>query len=158
RLQGDNVHSADAVFILSMIAALMVTLLIVNATERVAGTEYPFYAQPASGTLSLALGWMGPGEIQAIHDVNWWSHVLLVLVFLNYLPYSKHLHVIVSLPNTFLSNTSGPGVIGAMKPMDLEAETEQFGASDVMHLSWKNLLDGYSCTECGRCTSVCPAN
>jgi len=83
---------------------------------------------------------------------------LLLLVFLNYLPYSKHLHVIVSLPNTFLSNTSGPGAIGAMKPMDLEAETEQFGAADVMHLSWKNLLDGYSCTECGRCTSVCPAN
>ena len=82
----------------------------------------------------------------------------MILAFLNYLPYSKHLHVIVSLPNTFLSNTSGPGIIGAMKPMDLEAESEQFGASDVTHLTWKNLLDGYSCTECGRCTSVCPAN
>jgi Fe-S oxidoreductase len=82
-----------------------------------------------------------------------------VLAFLNYLPYSKHLHVIVSLPNTFLSNTSGPGQVGVMRPMDLEAEdVETFGASDVNQLSWKSLLDGYTCTECGRCTAACPAN
>ena len=85
-------------------------------------------------------------------------HALLLLVFLNYLPYSKHLHVITSLPNTYFSNTSGPGQVGVMRPMDLEAEVEQFGASDVKDLSWKNLLDGYSCTECGRCTAACPAN
>ncbi len=88
----------------------------------------------------------------------WWSHVLLVLIFLNYLPYSKHLHVVTSLFNVYLSNTSGPGTRGAMKPMDLEAENAQFGAADVEQLSWKNLLDGYSCTECGRCTAACPAN
>ncbi len=92
-------------------------------------------------------------------DTSWWFHALLILVFLNYLPYSKHLHVITSLPNTYLSNTSGPGVKGAMRYMDLEAENaEQFGAADVTHLRWKNLLDGYSCTECGRCTAACPAN
>jgi Fe-S oxidoreductase len=77
---------------------------------------------------------------------------------LNYLPYSKHLHVVTSLFNVYLSNTSGPGTTGAMRPMDLEAENAQFGASDVEQLSWKNLLDGYSCTECGRCTAACPAN
>jgi Fe-S oxidoreductase len=81
-----------------------------------------------------------------------------VLGFLNYLPYSKHLHVVVSLPNVFLSNTSGPGVIGAMRPMDLEGDVAVFGAKDVTDLSWKSLLDGFACTECGRCTSVCPAN
>jgi heterodisulfide reductase subunit C len=81
------------------------------------------------------------------------------LYFLNYLPYSKHLHVIVSLPNVYLSNTSGPGQKGVMRAMNLEAEdAEQFGAADVTHLTWKNLLDGYSCTECGRCTAACPAN
>src|SRR4029077_8790 len=90
--------------------------------------------------------------------VYWWIHALLILTFLNYLPYSKHLHVVTSLVNVYLSNTSGPGTIGAMRPMDLEADVEQFGASDVDHLTWKNLLDGYSCTECGRCTAVCPAN
>ncbi|MEP7343769.1 MAG: (Fe-S)-binding protein, partial [Gemmatimonadaceae bacterium] len=158
RLQGDKVHGGDAILILSMIAVLMVTLLLTSATDRLIAPHAPATAQPFSAALSLALGALPPGGVRGLHAVSWWSHALLILVFLNYLPYSKHLHVIVSLPNTFLSNTSGPGVIGAMKPMDLEAETEQFGASDVMHLSWKNLLDGYACTECGRCTSVCPAN
>lgn len=158
RLQGDNVHSGDAILILSMIAGLMITLILMSAFDRVLEPRLPIVAQPVSGPVAVAFGWVSPGAAQAARDVNWWAHSLLILVFLNYLPYSKHLHVIVSLPNTFLSNTSGPGIIGAMKPMDLEAETEQFGASDVMHLTWKNLLDGYSCTECGRCTSVCPAN
>jgi Fe-S oxidoreductase len=158
RLQGDNVHSGDAILILSMIAGLMVTLILTSAFDRVVSPRFPMVLQPVSSPLAMALSWVTPALAQAARDANWWVHALLLLVFLNYLPYSKHLHVIVSLPNTFLSNTSGPGAIGAMKPMDLEAETEQFGAADVMHLSWKNLLDGYSCTECGRCTAVCPAN
>jgi Fe-S oxidoreductase/nitrate reductase gamma subunit len=158
RLQGDQVHGSDAILILSMIAALMVTLLLTAATDRLMAPRFPATLQPVASGLALVLAWLPAAAVQALHTVSWWSHALLILVFLNYLPYSKHLHVIVSLPNTFLSNTSGPGVIGAMKPMDLEAETEQFGAADVTHLSWKNLLDGYACTECGRCTSVCPAN
>jgi Fe-S oxidoreductase/nitrate reductase gamma subunit len=158
RLQGDGVHSGDAILILSLIGALMVTLLIVAGADRILDPRYPMAMQPLSTPLALALGWLPPGAVGVLHGVSWWMHALLILVFLNYLPYSKHLHVIVSLPNTFLSNTSGPGVVGAMKPMDLETESEQFGASDVTHLSWKNLLDGYACTECGRCTSVCPAN
>ena len=158
RLQGDNVHSGDAILILSMIAGLMITLILTAAFDRVIEPRLPLALQPVSGPVSLAAAWLSPGAAEAARNINWWSHALLILVFLNYLPYSKHLHVIVSLPNTFLSNTSGPGPIGVMKPMDLEAETEQFGASDVTHLTWKNLLDGYSCTECGRCTAVCPAN
>jgi Fe-S oxidoreductase len=158
RLQGDNVHSGDAILILSMIAALMVTLLFMYAFDRVVAPRHPFATQPFSAPLSYVLAWVSPGTAAAGRDVCWWAHALLILGFLNYLPYSKHLHVIVSLPNTFLSNTSGPGPIGAMPPMDLEAETEQFGAADVTHLTWKNLLDGYSCTECGRCTAACPAN
>jgi ferredoxin len=158
RLQGDKVHSGDAILILSMIAGLMITLILMSAFDRVLAPRLPMALQPVSGPVAVAFGWISPGAAQTARDANWWAHSLLILAFLNYLPYSKHLHVIVSLPNTFLSNTSGPGIIGAMKSMDLEAETEQFGASDVMHLTWKNLLDGYSCTECGRCTSVCPAN
>ena len=158
RLQGDNVHSGDAILILSMIAGLMITLILMSAFDRVLAPRLPMALQPVSGPVAVAFGWVSPEVARSARDANWWAHALLILAFLNYLPYSKHLHVIVSLPNTFLSNTSGPGTIGAMKPMDLEAETEQFGASDVMHLTWKNLLDGYSCTECGRCTSVCPAN
>ena len=158
RLQGDGVHSSDAILILSLIAGLMVTLLVVAASDRVLQPQYPAAAQPLSAPLALIMGALPNGLVAALHRTAWWTHVLLIFAFLNYLPYSKHLHVIVSLPNTFLSNTSGPGTVGAMKPMDLETETEQFGAADVTHLSWKNLLDGFACTECGRCTSVCPAN
>lgn len=158
RLSGDHVHSGDAILILTMIGLLMVTLVLTSATERLLEPAAPFAAQPAAATLAALLAGSSPAALQTTHAVSWWSHALLILVFLNYLPYSKHLHVIVSLPNTLLSNTSGPGRVGAMKPMDLETESEQFGASDVTHLTWKNLLDGYSCTECGRCTAACPAN
>jgi len=160
RLQGDRVHSGDAILILAMIAALMVTLMLVSATHRVINSEHPVAVQPVSSPIAAVIMALGtpPNVVEAILAASWWTHALLILVFLNYLPYSKHLHVIVSLPNTFLSNTNGPGRIGVMPLMDLEAETEQFGAADVDQLTWKNLLDGYTCTECGRCTSVCPAN
>ncbi len=160
RLQGDRVHSGDAILILAMIAALMVTLMLVSATQRVITSEHPLAVQPVSAPIAGILMALGtpPNVVETILALSWWTHALLILVFLNYLPYSKHLHVLVSLPNTFLSNTSGPGRVGVMPLMDLEAETEHFGASDVDQLTWKNLLDGYACTECGRCTSVCPAN
>lgn len=128
RLLGAEAHPNDPLLILSWIGALMVTM---------------FLAHAATGV------W---------HERFWWSHALLVLGFLNYLPYSKHLHVVASLPNVFLSNTSGPGVVGAMAPMDLDGDLAAFGAHDVTELSWKSLLDGFACTECGRCTAVCPAN
>ena len=158
RLQGDNVHSGDAVFILSMIAALMVTLLVTATFERVVAVEHSVAFQPISGVLAAIVSAVPADIATPIARTSWWTHALLLLAFLNYLPYSKHLHVITSLPNTFFSNTSGPGQVGIMRPMDLEADVEQFGASDVKDLSWKNLLDGYSCTECGRCTAACPAN
>jgi Fe-S oxidoreductase/nitrate reductase gamma subunit len=159
RLQGDNVHSGDAIFILSMIAALMVTLLVTAAFDRVVEPRHMMAVQPFSAPIAAAFGWVSPGTAGAIATTSWWMHAVLVLVFLNYLPYSKHLHVITSLPNTFFSNTSGPGQVGIMRAMDLEAEgIETFGAADVRDLTWKNLLDGYSCTECGRCTAACPAN
>ena len=159
RLQGDKVHSGDAVFILSMIAALMVTLIVSAAFERVVEPKHLMAVQPFSSVLAMMFSSTSPATASAIASANWWAHAVLVLIFLNYLPYSKHLHVITSLPNTFFSNTSGPGVIGVMRPMDLEAEgVEIFGAADVQDLTWKNLLDGFSCTECGRCTAACPAN
>jgi Fe-S oxidoreductase len=158
RLQGDGVHSWDAIVVLSMIAGLMITLLLNAALDRILGAGHSVAVQPVSAPLALTLSWMSPGAAETTRAISWWTHAILILVFLNYLPYSKHLHVIASLPNTYLSNTSGPRTIGAMPLMDLETEAEQFGASDVTHLTWKNLLDGYSCTECGRCTAACPAN
>ncbi len=160
RLQGDGVHSGDAIFILSMIATLMISLILYGAFHFAIDPAHSTLFKPVSAAIGYPMSMMLPvGVLEFGMHFNWWLHSLLVLAFLNYLPYSKHLHVLVSLPNTFLSNTSGPGQVGVMRSMDLEAEdAEQFGASDVTHLTWKNLLDGYTCTECGRCTSVCPAN
>ena len=159
RLEGDDLEHTDALIILSMIAGLMITLLLTNAFLLAA---YPAAFGPEK-VVSRPLGvWishlMQPRAAFARFQIFWWLHALLILAFLNYLPYSKHLHVATSLINVYFSNTSGPGAQGAMRAMDLEADVEQFGASDVEHLSWKNLLDGYSCTECGRCTAACPAN
>ncbi len=159
RLQGDRVHSGDAILILSMIGALMVSLLSLGAFEFAMHPGSGTIFQPISLALSHGLTGLPMWGLEAGRATSWWFHALLILIFLNYLPYSKHLHVLTSLPNTYLSNTSGPGVKGAMSYMDLEAEgVEQFGASDVTQLGWKNLLDSYSCTECGRCTAACPAN
>jgi Fe-S oxidoreductase len=152
-----EVSGADAVFILSMIATLMITLLLLFVMDLRTGASPD--GRIISGLLLPLVQGVSPDTAHVVARVSWWIHAVLILYFLNHLPGSKHLHVLTSLINVWFSNTSGPGRIGAMRPMDLEAENaEQFGAADVEHLSWKNLLDGYSCTECGRCTAVCPAN
>ncbi|MDE3174234.1 MAG: (Fe-S)-binding protein, partial [Gemmatimonadota bacterium] len=158
RLDGDRTHHGDAYFILGMIGALMVTLLAMYAFLGVSDPALLGPERVVSRPLAALVAGTAPATAAALAHGFWWAHVLLVLVFLNYLPYSKHLHVVTSLFNVFFSNTAGPGPKGVMRHMDLEADVEQFGASDVQQLTWKNLLDGYTCTECGRCTSVCPAN
>jgi Fe-S oxidoreductase/nitrate reductase gamma subunit len=162
RLQGEEIHSTEAVVILCVIATLMITIVTTGAFEYVArpathDTHFGWFRPLATG-LGAVLGGMSVPAAHVGRDLSFWTHALLVLGFLNFLPYGKHFHVFVSLPNVWLSDTSGPGVVGAMRPMDLEAETDTFGAVDVQHLTWKNLLDGYACTECGRCTAACPAN
>jgi Fe-S oxidoreductase len=158
RLQGDNVEHLDAYIILGLIGALMITLLVSGALLYVARPNTLPETRIISRALGGALAGMNANAAWIAYRVSWWAHALLVLTFLNYLPYSKHLHVATSLFNVFFSNTSWKGEGAVMRPMDLEADVEKFGASDVEDLTWKNLLDGYSCTECGRCTAVCPAN
>lgn len=161
RLQGDVVHGTEAVVILAVIGVLMLTLILTGTMEAIADPAAPAgYGRLASiGLAALLGGAVSPETAHVVRDASWWTHAVLVLGFINFLPYSKHLHVLVSLPNVYLSNTSGPGQVGVMRYMNLEDEAaEQFGASDVEHLTWKNLLDGYACTECGRCTAACPAN
>jgi heterodisulfide reductase subunit C len=108
--------------------------------------------------------------------IGWWGHLIMVFVFLNYLPYSKHLHILFAFPNTYFSNLNAKGKFNNMEAVQAEVSLmldpsadpyaapastdapQRFGAKDVQDLTWKQLLDAYSCTECGRCTSVCPAN
>lgn len=158
RFTVDAVHSGEAVLILSVIATLMVTLLLVFVGDaKQLGADLG--GRVITSMLLPLFGGMSAETAHTMARVSWWIHAMGILWFLNHLPKSKHLHVLSSLINVWFANTSGPGRVGAMRPMDLEAEdAEQFGASDIEHLTWKNLLDGYSCTECGRCTASCPAN
>jgi heterodisulfide reductase subunit C len=114
--------------------------------------------------------------LHVISSIGWWGHLIMVFVFLNYLPYSKHLHILFAFPNTYFSNLNAKGKFNNMESVEAEVKLmldpsadpyaaapateapQRFGAKDVQDLSWKQLLDAYSCTECGRCTSVCPAN
>lgn len=159
RLQGDNLEQKDALIILGAIGGLMVTMFLANAFQLALEPGSIVREKFVSHGIAGALAGMSPAAAQTGHSIFWWTHALLVLAFLNYLPYSKHLHIITSIPNVYFSNANGPQQKGVLRLLDLEAEgAEQFGAADVDQLTWKDLLDGYSCTECGRCTSVCPAN
>ena len=107
---------------------------------------------PVVATIARLLAGAAPSRLQAIYDGCWWAHLADLLFFGNYLPYSKHFHIITSIPNIFFMNLEP---MGKLRTVDLE-NTERFGASRVEDLTWKSMLDGYTCTECGRCREVCP--
>ncbi len=132
--------------------------------------EYGFLV---SGWLMPIFSGMNYTTIHVIERLGWWGHLIGVLAFLVYLPYSKHLHILLAFPNTYFGRLSPKGYIANMPeitkeiklmmdpnatPPEPSTEPVKFGAKDVFDLSWKNLLDAYSCTECGRCTAACPAN
>ncbi len=150
----------DATYILSAIAVIMLSMFVQNAARISLGEAQAFAPEWRPVSMALA-GLFGTGSgTAAAFEISWWIHIVVVLGFLNFLPYSKHFHVITSVPNVFFSNH---GITkeydGALAPLDLEDENaEKFGVSDVEDLRWKQLFDSYTCTECGRCTASCPAN
>lgn len=152
RLQVEG-EKIEAAMILLMIFTIVSALTIENSTAITMHTDSAWAFRP----LALAISGIIPmSAAHILHEIAWWVHIILILIFLNYLPYSKHLHVLTSVPNVYLSSTKP---VNALKPIDFEDETnEKYGVQDVEDLSWKSILDGYTCTHCGRCTSVCPAN
>ena len=169
--------SSDANYILFTEIVLMSLFLTMNAcdlTLQSQGNEH--YHQTGqfffSGLISPIFVGLNESTLIAFERTCWWLHIVGIFAFLNYLPYSKHLHIILAFPNAYYARLEPMGkmknmpsvqneVLYAMQPELAPTDAPppaRFGAKDVFDLSWKSLLDAYSCTECGRCSSACPAN
>ena len=161
---------------------LLIGIFSMNGADKVLQGIDPAHF-PDTGPLAVS-SWLGPalfgglseGVLHIIERFGWWLHILVVFGFLNYLPKSKHLHIMLAFPNTFYANQNSRGEMenmpaimnevksmmglteGSGEEMPMEEELPEFGAKDIFDLSWKNILAAYTCTECGRCSSVCPAN
>ena len=168
---------SDANYILITEIILMCLFLMMNATDRalqLQGAEH--YHETGSfifsGMLAPMFNGLSISTLIVIERSCWWLHITGILAFLNYLPYSKHLHIMLAFPNAYYARLNVQGKMTNMENVQNEvkyimqpelaptgeAAPMKFGAKDVADLSWKNLLDAYSCTECGRCTAACPAN
>ncbi|MEP7168161.1 MAG: (Fe-S)-binding protein [Bacteroidota bacterium] len=171
---------SDANIILITEIALMTFFLTMNACDfLLQGRGEAHYikagAFPVSGLYAGLFQNFSNNGLELIERSCWWAHIIGILAFLNYVPYSKHFHIFLAFPNTYYSNLQAKGKFtnlesvtnevklmldpsAAPPPIDANSIPQKFGAKDVFDLTWKQLMDAYSCTECGRCTSVCPAN
>src|SRR3989441_790186 len=141
----------DATIVLLFILGIVTSLLLYNAADVGLGSAaLPAWKPISSTVVRLSIV---PADPTWWH-LFWWTHVVLLFSFLAYVPHSKHMHIIFAIVNTFFMDLTPSG---AIKKADLE-KTETFGVNRVEQLSWRQLLDGYACTECGRCTDACPAN
>ncbi|MES2589087.1 MAG: (Fe-S)-binding protein [Bacteroidota bacterium] len=174
----------DANLILFAEITLICFIFMMNGADEVLFNQGQSHFE-GMGSFNFSISSLiGPGifgglSVESLHlveRIGWWGHILMVFGFLNYLPYSKHFHVVLAFPTTFYSNLEKKGKFTNMESVTAEvklmldptadpyaapaadATPQRFGAKDVTDLTWKNLLDAYTCTECGRCTSVCPAN
>lgn len=165
----------DANIILAFEIYLISCIFMMNTADQ--AMHQGKYGFAVSGLLWPMLSGMSEGALHLIERIGWWGHALGVFAFILYLPNSKHLHIFLAFPNIYFARLQPKGYMNNMPEITKEVKlmmdpnaafaapaegTEQapvkFGAKDVFDLSWKNLLDAYSCTECGRCTSACPAN
>lgn len=176
----DGWPRSDANYILITEIVLMSLFLFLNASDtllQARGAEH--YSAHPTGNFVLSqylhplLNGMSNDGLITVERGTWWLHIIGIFAFMNYLPYSKHLHIVLAFPNAYYARLEPKGkmenmesvrkeVLYAMQPelapVNVEATTPQkFGAKDIQDLSWRNLLDAYSCTECGRCSAACPA-
>jgi len=178
----DGWPRSDANYILLTEVILMTLFLTMNASDTLLQARgYGHYGEHLTGDFFFShllhplLNGLSTPALVGLERTCWWLHILGILTFLNYLPYSKHLHILLAFPNAYYARLAPEGklrnmpaiqneVLYAMEPDKAPAAgtesavTPKFGAKDVFDLSWRNLLDAYSCTECGRCSAACPAN
>jgi ferredoxin/nitrate reductase gamma subunit len=160
----------DATVILIIEIVLMSALLVMNATDRPLQESA---SMPISSLFAGIFSGFSDTSLHTIERVAWWGHIIGIFLFLNYLPFSKHFHIIMAFPNTWYSRLNPPGYFASneavttevklmldpsAQPPDGYVPPSSFGVKDVQDLTWKNLMDAYTCTECGRCSSACPAN
>ena len=169
----------DANLILITEILLMTAFLLMNGTDlELQSRGVAHYIQagsfPISSSFTSLFSSMSISSLEILERSCWWFHIIGILAFLNYLPYSKHFHILLAFPNTYYSNLEKKGKFTDMENVSREVKLmmdpsvvlaepsatipQKFGAKDVEDLTWKQLMDAYSCTECGRCTSECPAN
>ncbi|WP_207512666.1 (Fe-S)-binding protein [Longitalea luteola] len=169
---------SDANYILITEIVLMTLFLTMNASDTLLQQRgYGHYGENPTGNFAFSsllhplLNGLSNSALVAVERTCWWLHILGIYAFLNYLPYSKHLHIILAFPNAYYSRLQPMGkmnnmpaiqneVLYAMQPEMAPANATPpatFGAKEVTDLTWRNLLDAYSCTECGRCSAACPA-
>ena len=172
----------DANYILYFEVVLMTLFLVMNAADfHLQNLGIGHYNQaggfPISQFIAPIFNGMNEGSVVIIERAAWWLHIAGILVFLNYLYFSKHLHILLAFPNTYFADLNAKGKLNNLEsvtnevklmmdpnadpfaaPANPDAVPAKFGASDVQDLNWVQLLNAYSCTECGRCTSSCPAN
>ncbi len=168
---------SDANYILIVEIILMTLFLTMNGADRalqLQGSEH--YHNTGnfifSGIIAPLFSGMNENSLIILERSCWWLHIIGILAFLNYLPYSKHLHIMLAFPNAYFARLNVQGTMHNMPGVQNEvkyimqpelapagdAPPQKFGANDIFDLSWKSLLDAYSCTECGRCSAACPAN
>ena len=173
-----KISHIDANIALSIILLLMISLLGMNTGYigyKTLSAEEIQGVYPVSSVLSGLFSGLSTENLKLQYEISWWTHILLIFLFANILPYSKHFHVFMSVPNVFLSRLDPLGKLPNMESVTSEvklmmnpetafatapadATVERFGIKDAEDTTWKNYFDSLSCTECGRCTSVCPAN
>jgi heterodisulfide reductase subunit C/nitrate reductase gamma subunit len=180
RLHGKELshrNHQDAYLALSFILILMITLAGMNIFYLAEHQQGFVGRYPASELIAPLFYNLPESTLLMLHEINWWAHILLIFVFANVLPYSKHFHIFMSLPNVFFSRLTPLGKLANMENItrevkimlcpevaaqipesDPNAGTERFGVLDIEDVTWKNYIDSLACTQCGRCSSVCPAN
>lgn len=147
----------EALLILLFIFGLMVTDLLYDGSRFARASDPLILSERRwallGSSVGFVLGGLEPGALKFLGGLSWWTHIVIILVFLNLLPRSKHFHIITAIPNVFFRKLEPAG---ALSLMDLE-KGDTYGTSKIDQFTWKQVLDMYSCTECGRCSSSCPA-